>query len=1456
MLSGYRELDPATCTRIRLDPEEKYGSGFMKTCTSHMNRPRHSSTTRVLLMPRTNQYKPIHLHFRSSELFKPRRRRIFIIGSAVTGVLVYRTTESSNIHSNTLIRRSMDLAKSLSVSSLKRVRAKLGLVGTRKRNASFEEIAPFLLEIRERFPTMGARQMVTVLRHDYELKVPEQRLLELFRATEPEAINAQKSLKFRRKRFWAAGVMDIWAIDQHDKWQRFGLWMHCSIDPYPGRVAWLKIWWCNRNTRLINSYYIAAGRSVGGIPLITQSDRGRENNGVANMHTSLRHRLDPSLSDTLQHRWCIDKKNIKPEALWSQLRRQFTPGFEKRLDEGLNNGWYDPNNPIEKLLFRWLAIPWLQAELDAWTLRYNSSSRRADKHKILPQGIPDLIHEKPGHSGSKNFMVVVSPELFDEIKKEWAPPNDPVFRLVPSTFDNQASALYAAIGHPTVSSSTFWPVYQEMLDAFHALPRDPILAAALLTANYGEENDVPLMAGLRELRHGDNVVGQHGYIYYGGLEDPGLPPGADFDGDDEGPEGGGAQDDDDDGLAVDLREYADFTHYWPRHHMSGETTQYAADFTGVDNNISWRNKDEAIIPKSQLSVLHAEGYNKMSVPECHAHGKLSERNSQTSFERTARTSRSAEGTNVVQAVGTSAYAAPFQAGYIIGTSNGPMRVGGPLIQLPGLTPPHAMGQMPTARPVQAGSSGYTSNHAAYYATRQSLAQKAYATNGGNNIPHDGRTQARNLTMEIACLVWARVLLDLVYVFIEKCVSTKGQPQFDIPQLRFVEAALAVEDADSSRESRVFLVEEVIGGASEGSFRKYMNNVSPVPLPLSDEADKERALFLAFSQHVQYFKTKKMAFISDYQGGRLLSDPQIVTNSALGVIFADGNVPSSHENFEINHRCNHFCDFFEDPTDYDVWESHASTLRPDIFTYGPRHYPPQSYLGPPPTGKKRSKELTRSGAEFSPFQMSVVEAPAFSLPNALKLSLVEEDREDDVFSARLPLNDHRTKSLTSQISHSSHSNSTLLAPPPPGAAASAKRPRSPSVDADNGRCAASENTHVKNLLPGRHCNTRRNRNARVHGKRQRRRDAAAKEQGHHVLQPAIAATHVDRAVPITTSLKAAALPTTSCGYLALNSLPGEGASFKSLQEALDAGCRLIEWDGMYVAILHSILHAIDCFLAPLCRFWTARVESLAAASVNDPSYAESCRRAYEAIMEEGRRANFSDAEHNHRRGNFPAINVGVTMAPGAAHPTNLGLGPHKGMAQRLLNNPDIMRIAHFADGAFNLWAPNIHQRYRNHLNPLFDRLPDLHKIFPRSIFPAAAINFGGNVWTKSHRDSKNAAIGWCGIQSLGPFDPKKGGHLVLPDLKIVIEFPPGSLIFIPSATLTHANIPVQQGDSRVSFIQYCGGGLLRFVDNGFCTEKQLMMNDPEEYRRMCQLKAGRWEREVKLYQKLENIVCKV
>ena len=79
---------------------------------------------------------------------------------------------------------------------------------------------------------------------------------EYFVTYEPHLMREWKANRLQRRRFWAAGVNDIWAIDQHDKWLRFGLALHTCIEPFSGRILWMKVWHSNHNPQLILSYYI------------------------------------------------------------------------------------------------------------------------------------------------------------------------------------------------------------------------------------------------------------------------------------------------------------------------------------------------------------------------------------------------------------------------------------------------------------------------------------------------------------------------------------------------------------------------------------------------------------------------------------------------------------------------------------------------------------------------------------------------------------------------------------------------------------------------------------------------------------------------------------------------------------------------------------------------------------------------------------------------------------------------------------------------------------------------------------------------------------------------------------------------------------------------------------------------------------------------------------------------
>ncbi|KAJ7201301.1 hypothetical protein GGX14DRAFT_371250, partial [Mycena pura] len=88
-------------------------------------------------------------------------------------------------------------------------------------------------------------------------------------------------------------------------------------------------------------------------------------------------------------------------------------------------------------------------------------------------------------------------------------------------------------------------------------------------------------------------------------------------------------------------------------------------------------------------------------------------------------------------------------------------------------------------------------------------------------------------------------------------------------------------------------------------------------------------------------------------------------------------------------------------------------------------------------------------------------------------------------------------------------------------------------------------------------------------------------------------------------------------------------------------------------------------------------------------------------------------------------------------------------------------------------------------------PTMRWKFSRSPFAACTWNFCAAICAL-HLDFANLAWGWCAITALGNFNPDRGGHLILWNLKLVVRFPPGSTIFIPSALLRHSNTSIQRG----------------------------------------------------------------
>ncbi|KAG6907734.1 hypothetical protein DXG01_007592 [Tephrocybe rancida] len=422
----------------------------------------------------------------------------------------------------------------LSVKTVKRRRKKWGLLSTRQQRHTQEELMNLITEVRQLYPLRGAETIRKQLRIEGNVRISRHMISNTLQIMEPAAVRHRRAHRFHQKKFYAAGPNDVWVQDQHDKWgPRFGLWLHNNIDPFTGFNNWMKVWWTNSNPRLVGRFYIEAVRELGAVPVLTQSDPGSENYGVANIHTRIRHEMDPLLQDTLQHVFKRKHNNVKSEANWSVFRHDFAPGYEDLFQHGVDQGWYDVDNLLENLIFRWLAIPWLQVKLNEWVYLRNHTAPRANKHKVLPHGIPVIIREKPDKFHTYDFKIPVSMELLDRLELEYAPPNHPVFQLTPPAFDQHANELYNTLNRPQLSSRTFWHTYRQLREAFLTpqviIPSlEPInnplsnidqafdftsIALENQTVLDNVEQDstsFALLPGLKQMRQGCGRVGQNG----------------------------------------------------------------------------------------------------------------------------------------------------------------------------------------------------------------------------------------------------------------------------------------------------------------------------------------------------------------------------------------------------------------------------------------------------------------------------------------------------------------------------------------------------------------------------------------------------------------------------------------------------------------------------------------------------------------------------------------------------------------------------------------------------------------------------------------------------------------------------------------------------------------------------------------------------------------------------------
>ncbi|KAJ7033930.1 hypothetical protein C8F04DRAFT_957076, partial [Mycena alexandri] len=224
--------------------------------------------------------------------------------------------------------------------------------------------------------------------------------------------------------------------------------------------------------------------------------------------------------------------------------------------------------------------------------------------------------------------------------------------------------------------------------------------------------------------------------------------------------------------------------------------------------------------------------------------------------------------------------------------------------------------------------------------------------------------------------------------------------------------------------------------------------------------------------------------------------------------------------------------------------------------------------------------------------------------------------------------------------------------------------------------------------------------------------------------------------------------------------------------------------------------------------------------DDPNWMRNVHDPAVEAMEEARaRCKITEARTFHRRGNWSTLSAGDSYGGGQMHPGALVNGViNTAILCSFMSNIAFIRLAGFATGVFANWAPNLFGYYCTRMRQFYRRYRHLHRPFLNGIWSACTFNLGPQTCSLGHRDHGNLAFGWCAITALGNFDYTRGGHLILWDAKIILEFTPGTTILIPSAAIFHSKIPISLHERRYSFTQYTAGGLFRWIEHGFQSEE--------------------------------------
>ncbi|KAH9458276.1 hypothetical protein MJO29_005390 [Puccinia striiformis f. sp. tritici] len=311
----------------------------------------------------------------------------------------------------------------------------------------------------------GYRKLKHLLQTTYGINIHQGTAAAINRALDPEGVDRRSKRVLKRRVFKVAGPNFIWSADGHDKLLKFGLTLYGFIDAWSRKILGMFVHTTNSNPRHIGYYYLQLVKQAHGIPHVTSTDRGTETIDLAGHQMNLMSQFgnsetpDPDQS----HRYSKSTHNQKIECLWSQFMREYNSELINQLYKAQEQGHYDPEEPVQKLLFIYLWVPLLQRGLDKWILDYNTYKRRVDRRSMLPSGCSaDNCYERPEDYDAEQGLIPVELSVVNQLENDHYPDADDLMRTCPEWFSEIIEHLKSQLELNTpqvVSTQNVWSVF-------------------------------------------------------------------------------------------------------------------------------------------------------------------------------------------------------------------------------------------------------------------------------------------------------------------------------------------------------------------------------------------------------------------------------------------------------------------------------------------------------------------------------------------------------------------------------------------------------------------------------------------------------------------------------------------------------------------------------------------------------------------------------------------------------------------------------------------------------------------------------------------------------------------------------------------------------------------------------------------------------------------------------------